>query len=121
MERGGWLANRVADVILLSHVLVTFWVAFGWLGPEWMQWGVVILVVTIEVQWLTRSGWCVLGDLELWLRGDYRPNAPQEMGFVKRLFKFFLRIEMTPELGFKITRVWIKFSLVAALANLFLI
>lgn len=121
MERGGWLANRLADLIWVTHVVVTFWVAFGWLGPEWMLWGVVALVLIIEVQWLSRSDWCVLGDLEIWLRGDSRPEKPQEMGFVKRLFKIFLRIEMTPELGFKITRVWIKFSLVAALVNLFLI
>lgn len=118
MQRGGGLATGFADSIWFLHAVITLWVAFGWVGPNWMAWGVVFFGLAIEVQWFVRKGWCVLGDLEIWLRAESRPDSPQEMGFVKRLFKLLLRIEMSAELGYKITHIWIKFSIIAAVINL---
>lgn len=104
--RGQWLGQRLGDLVWLFHTTLTLIVAFCWLGPPWMLWMVIIIQVTVEIQWITQKGWCVLGDLERWLRDEPRPPTPMDQGFVARLFKILLRIEISPTIGHTITRVW---------------
>ncbi len=114
-EDRSWLSHRLADVVYLTHTIVTIWIAIGWLGTEdWMLWGVVILYASTEILWLIRSDFCILTDLERRFRGVPRPDSVLEQNFIRRLFNLFLRIDITPERSYILTRTWGRLSFVIA-------
>ncbi len=121
MQRGNWLNQRLADLVWLTHVAITLLVGFGWLGPTWALWGVIAFGLAIEIQWRVTGSWCVLGDLERWLRDETRPDRPEEQGFVKRLIKTLLRIDISPDASYKLTHIWIKVALGIAAVRLLIL
>ncbi|MDE0912891.1 MAG: hypothetical protein OR993_03065 [Candidatus Poseidoniales archaeon] len=118
-EPRSWLNHRLADLVYLTHTVITIWVAIGWLGSEdWMLWGVIILYGSTEILWLTRSSYCILTDLERSLRGVPKPESVLEQNFVRRLFNLFLRTDITPEKAMLLTRIWGRIGFLVAFIRL---
>ena len=103
-EPRSWLNHRLADLVYLTHTVITIWVA--------------ILYGSTEILWLTRSRYCILTDWERSLRGVPKPESVLEQNFVRRLSNLFLRTDITPEKATLLTRIWGRIGFLVAFIRL---
>lgn len=117
-----WINRRLAELFYTTHVFVTFFCGFMWIGPyEWMWWGVLILYGLTEILWFFRDGYCILTDIERYFRKVPRPDNATEQNFITRLVKSFFGFEINPRDAQIFTRFWGRFGWTIATIRLFII
>ena len=110
-----FLNRAVAYCLYMTHMAVTFLVAFGWLSPwDSILWAVIIVYAITEILWATRDGYCILTDLERWFLGIEKPENALQQNFIKRLLIKLFGVDMSPAMSRKMTVIWGRFSFVVS-------
>ncbi|MEL7034897.1 MAG: DUF2784 family protein [Cyanobacteria bacterium J06592_8] len=70
----------------LIHILILFFVIFGWLIPSQL-WRIIhlIFIPAMILQWQFNQGTCILTNLENKLRGETAQKQQQQGQFIKGL------------------------------------
>jgi hypothetical protein len=117
-----WMNRRFADFFYFTHIFVTIFCGFMWIGPyEWMWWGVFILYGLTEILWFFRDSYCILTDIERYFRKVPRPDDASQQNFIRRLVKSFFGFDINPKNAQVFTRFWGRFGWAIASIRLFII
>ncbi|MBT3771834.1 MAG: DUF2784 family protein [Euryarchaeota archaeon] len=120
IEETGFLRNRIADLVYLIHLLIVLWIAFGWLGPVWALWVMVALYLGIEIHWKIQDSWCILRDLERYLRKHPRPEMLGQQSFITRILVGWFGINFNPAWGPGITKGWGRLAFIISVVRLYM-
>ena len=112
----GFPRTMLANFILLTHVLIMLYIAFGWLSPlDWALWGLIFLYSGTELLW-KMTGSCILTDWERKIRGI--SESTPETFFMVRIIYLISRKEVSPENSIIFAKIWGRIACLISVTKL---